>query len=155
MSINVITVSGHIGKDCETRYTQNGKAIASFSLPAVTGWGENKKTAWLACKLFGERAEKLAGYLTKGTPVTVTGAFGLDEWTAQDGTQKSRPVILVNDVALQGGRQGGQQGAPQQQQQSQGSQYQQRQPNQYQQARQQSQKQQGGGFDEFDSDIPF
>ena len=135
MAINVITVSGHIGKDCELRYTPNGKAVGSFSIPAVTGWGDKQKTSWLTCRIFGERAEKLAQYLTKGAPVTVTGAFELAEWTDQQGVKKSLPLILVNDVALQGARQ---------HQQQQGYQPKpQQQPQQYQ------------GGNEYDSDIPF
>ncbi len=165
MAINVITVSGRIGSDCDLRYTPNNKAIASFSIPAVTGWGDNKKTSWLSCKLFGERAEKLAQYLTKGTPVTITGSFQLDEWD-DNGIKKSRPVILVNDVALQGDRSGAQNTnhAPQQQGQDFTASMQQRPanhpaqqaPNQYQQARNnppQQQPYQGG--DQFDDSIPF
>lgn len=99
MGINVFTVSGRCGSDMTVKYTANGKAIGDFSLPVETGFGDNKKTCWVSCKMFNERAEKLAQYIKKGSLVTVTGAFQMDEWE-KDGVKHSRPVILVNDVQL-------------------------------------------------------
>lgn len=99
MGINVFTASGRLGNDMDIRFTPNNKCIGSFSLPVESGWGDNKKTAWVSCKLFGERAEKLSQYLTKGSQVTVTGNFQLDEWE-KDGVKHSRPVIIVNDIQL-------------------------------------------------------
>lgn len=150
MGINVFTASGRLGNDLDIRYTPNNKCIGSFSLPVESGWGENKKTAWVSCKLFGERAEKLAQYLTKGSQVTVTGNFQLDEWE-KDGVKHSRPVIVINDIQLPPQQQGGL-GQPQQpaMQQSQSSQQQYSQPQQ-QQPQNQSQPQ----YNDFDDSIPF
>lgn len=117
MGINVFTASGRCGQDMEVRYTPSGKAVGQFSLPVETGYGENKKTAWVTCKIFGDRAEKLAKYVRKGSLVTVTGAFSLDEWE-KDGVKHSRPCILVNDVQLPPNQQNEAQ-QPQQQQSSQ------------------------------------
>ncbi|HEK3117193.1 single-stranded DNA-binding protein [Proteus mirabilis] len=111
MAINTITVSGNLGKDCEQRWTPNGKAIASFSLPVKQGYGEHEKISWVICKMFGSKAEKLPEYLTKGTKVTVTGEFVMEEWTSQSGEKKSAPVIVVNqlDFGGNGGNQAGSQ----------------------------------------------
>ncbi|MGG1954326.1 single-stranded DNA-binding protein [Enterobacter cloacae] len=98
MSINVICASGNIGKDAEQRWTPNQKCIASFSLPVRQGYGEREKTSWVKCMLFGAKAEKLPQYLTKGTKVTVTGEFVMEEWTDQNGGKRSQPVIIVMDI---------------------------------------------------------
>ena len=116
MGINVFTASGRCGQDMEVRFTPNGKAIGQFNLPVETGFGDNKKTSWVTCKMFGERAEKLAQYVTKGAAVTVTGAFQLDEWE-KDGVKHSRPCILVNDIQLPPQQQAGTQQQRQQAQQ--------------------------------------
>ena len=97
--INVFTASGHVGKDMELRYTQNQKAIGSFSLPVKQGFGEHGKTSWVGVKLFGKRAESLKDKLTKGTPVFVTGEFVLEEWE-KDGQKHSFPVILCREIHL-------------------------------------------------------
>ena len=148
MGINVFTASGRCGQDMEVRFTPNGKAIGQFNLPVETGFGDNKKTSWVTCKMFGERAEKLAQYVTKGAAVTVTGAFQLDEWE-KDGVKHSRPCILVNDIQLPPQQQGGQQ--PQGQQQPQRQQAPQN--NGYQQARNQPVQQQDAP--QFDDDLPW
>ena len=152
MGINVFTASGRCGQDMEVRFTPNGKAIGQFNLPVETGFGDNKKTSWVTCKVFGERAEKLAQYITKGSPVTVTGAFQLDEWE-KDGVKHSRPCILVNDIQLPPQQQGGQQAPQGQQQQQRQTQQQAPQNNGYQQARSQPVQQQQEP--QFDDDIPW
>ena len=98
MAINVITVSGNLGKDCEQRWTPAGKAVASFSLPVKQGYGEHEKTSWVICKMFGAKAEKLPEHLKKGMKMTVTGEFVMEEWTVQNGNKRSAPVIIVNQL---------------------------------------------------------
>uniref|UniRef100_A0A1A9WSH8 Single-stranded DNA-binding protein n=1 Tax=Glossina brevipalpis TaxID=37001 RepID=A0A1A9WSH8_9MUSC len=71
---------------------------AQHSLPVKQGYGEHEKVTWVQCRMFGARAEKLPCYLTKGTKVTVTGQFVLESWTAKDGTEKSTPVVIVNEI---------------------------------------------------------
>ncbi|MEM8238610.1 single-stranded DNA-binding protein [Morganella morganii subsp. sibonii] len=139
MAINVITVSGNLGKDCEQRWNPAGKAVASFSLPVKQGYGEHEKTSWVICKMFGAKAEKLPEHLKKGTKVTITGEFVMEEWTGQDGGKRSVPVIIVNQLDFGGNHAGGQK--PQQ-------------PQQQQQRVQQPPVQNEPPMD-FDDDIPF
>lgn len=119
MAINVITISGNVGKDAILRVTPNGKHIATFSLPAKSGFGENEKTSWLQCKMFGAMAEKLSASVLKGAKVTVTGEFIIEEWQRDDGSKAASPTVLVRDIDLppkQGNRpQQNQQQRPQQQ----------------------------------------
>lgn len=131
MAINTITISGNVGKDAVLRVTPNGKHIATFSLPAKSGYGDNEKTSWLQCKMFGAMAEKLSMAIVKGAKVTVTGAFVTEEWQKDDGTKVQTPTILVSDIDLPPKHTGGQ---PQQQR-----------PQQRQVSAQQ----------EYDPDIPF
>lgn len=100
MAINTITVSGNVGKDAVLRVTPNGKHIASFSLPAKSGFGDNEKTSWLNCKMFGAMAEKLSVAVVKGAKVTVSGELVLEEWTKQDGSTVQTPTVLVRDIDL-------------------------------------------------------
>ena len=103
MSINVCTFTGNLGRDAEVRYTATGKAVTAFSVPVESGFGERKKTAWVRCSAWGERFEKLAPYLTKGKPVTVTGEISLNEYES-NGEQRTSLELNVRDIALQGGR---------------------------------------------------
>ena len=150
MAINTITVSGNLGKDCEQRWTPNGKAVASFSLLVKQGYGEHEKVSWVICKMFGPKAEKLPEHLTKGKKVTVTGEFVMEEWTSQNGEKKSAPVIIVDQLDF-GGNGGNQAGS--QKTQNQGW----CQPQQPQAQKQASSNQapQSEPPMDFDDDIPF
>ncbi|WP_368871615.1 single-stranded DNA-binding protein [Proteus mirabilis] len=141
MAINTITVSGNLGKDCEQRWTPNGKAVASFSLPVKQGYGEHEKVSWVICKMFGPKAEKLPPHLTKGIKVTVTGEFVMEEWTSQNGEKKSAPVIIVDQLDF-GGNGGNQAGSQKPQNQGWGH-------------PQQPQAPQNQPPMDFDDDIPF
>ena len=127
MAINTITVSGNLGKDCEQRWTPNGKAVASFSLPVKQGYGEHEKVSWVICKMFGPKAEKLPPHLTKGMKVMVTGEFVMEEWTSHNGEKKSAPVIIVDQLDF-GGNSGNQAGGQKPQQSAQQPQAQQNEP---------------------------
>ena len=97
--MNVFNAIGRVGKDAIVRYTQSGKAVAGWSLAVDDGWGQNKQTVWLDCSLWGDRAEKLAPYITKGAQIGVTGSIGTRE---HDG--KTYVTLRVADVTLIGGK---------------------------------------------------
>ena len=145
MAINIFTASGNVGSDMEVRQTPNGKSIGTFSMPVKSGWGENEKVSWVSCKMFGERAQKLAPHITKGTKLTVTGSFVLDEWE-NNGVKHSRPVILVNDFEFGGSPQG---------QSNQGGYQNQRYESHQSKPQQGGQSQQPQGDYEFDDSLPF
>jgi single-strand DNA-binding protein len=95
--MNSFNAIGRTGKDAQTRYTQGGKAVTSWSLAVDTGWGDNKKTVWLDCSLWGERGEKVAQYLTKGAQVGVQGEIG-----TRDHEGKTYITLNVANVTLVG-----------------------------------------------------
>ena len=84
-----------VGKDAETKYTQGGKAVTVFSAAFDNGWGDNKQTIWLDCKLWGERGTKVAEYITKGGQVVVDGNIGTREYEG-----KTYITLDVQDVKL-------------------------------------------------------
>ena len=140
MSLNLITLGGNIGDDMKIHYTQNGKAIGSFPLAVTNGYGDNKRTMWITCLVFGERAEKLAPHIRKGGKIVVSGRLDVRQYDRNDGTKGTAVEVAVNEfefmaVNQQGQQQGQQQKSPAQQQNN------------------------GGGYKEppmdFDDDIPF
>jgi single-strand DNA-binding protein len=79
-----------------------GTKVLSFSLAETLGWGDKKRTQWFRCSMFGERGEKLAQYLKKGTAITVTGEMEMRAWQ-KDGVEKNSLEIRVDRLALMGG----------------------------------------------------
>lgn len=97
--MNVLNSIGRVGRDAVTRHTQAGKSVTGWSLAVDHGWGDNKQTVWLDCSLWGDRGERLAQYITKGSQLGVTGEIGTRE---HDG--KTYVTLNVRDVTLVGGR---------------------------------------------------
>jgi single-strand DNA-binding protein len=100
--MNNLSATGNIGSDAEVRHTASGAVITSWSFALSSGYGDKRKTTWLRCNLFGDRGEKLAPMLLKGTQVAVNGEISLNEYVAKDGTNKSSIELNVSSVTLLG-----------------------------------------------------
>jgi single-strand DNA-binding protein len=100
--MNNLSATGNIGSDAEVRHTASGAVITSWSFALSSGYGDKRKTTWLRCNLFGDRGEKLAPMLLKGTQVAVNGEISLNEYVAKDGTNKSSIELNVSNVTLLG-----------------------------------------------------
>ena len=97
MSINTMTVTGNAGANAELRYTQQGTAIGDFNLPVKQGYGDNQKTSWIKCILWGKVAEAYAPNIKKGDLLVVSGEFYVEEWT-KDGVTHIKPCLRVNQI---------------------------------------------------------
>lgn len=97
--MQTITIAGRVGRDAETRSTQNGDSVTGFTVAVDQRNGRDKQTNWWRVSLWGKRGDALAQYLTKGASVTISGEFSLGEY---DG--KPQLNIRANEIALQGGK---------------------------------------------------
>jgi len=102
--MNLLIASGHLGGDPETRFSKTGTAITSFSLPVSQGWGDNEKTTWVKCVLFGKKGANqehgMVPYLSKGKLVTVQGEIVLSEWEGKEGDKRSTLECYVRDLVV-------------------------------------------------------
>lgn len=93
-----ITIAGNIGRDAVLRRTQGGDAVLGFSVAVEERSGQEKRTVWFDCSLWGKRAEALEQYLTKGSKVAVSGDLSTRE---HDG--KTYLTVRSDQVTLMGG----------------------------------------------------
>jgi single-strand DNA-binding protein len=92
-----------LGRDADLRQgDEPSKSVVNFSVAEDIGFGEKKRTQWWACALWGKRAESIAQYLTKGTPVTVVGNPELREYEKRDKSHGAELTVRVIDVTMQG-----------------------------------------------------
>ena len=94
--MNKFIVSANLTKDAELRYTTNGKAYSKFSIANNEGYGENKKTTFFNCTLWGKSAENLNRFLTKGQKVLITGKIELGKYTDKEGIERTTVDINVD-----------------------------------------------------------
>lgn len=99
--MNVLSCIGRVGQNAENKSTPNGDQVTEFSVAMDSGWGQNKKTTWLRCAIWGDRGIKLAPYILKGDRIGVTGELSVREWVS--GSKSGYSVELrINDVTLLG-----------------------------------------------------
>lgn len=106
--MNVWNIAGRIGKDAVTRHTSSGNSVTGFSVAVDQRKGGEKTTLWVDCGMWGERGEKVAPYLLKGTTVAVSGEAG-----AREHEGKVYMTLNVRELTLLGGKsEGDKQAAP-------------------------------------------
>ncbi len=84
---------GNVGS-VDFKYLQSGKAVLNISVAANQGYGENKTTEWVRCAVFGERAEKLKDFVTKGGKVYIEGDLSKREYEGKNGHGVSLEVVV-------------------------------------------------------------
>jgi single-strand DNA-binding protein len=105
MSINRVNISGNLTRDPEMRATQAGTQILTFGV-AVNDRRRNPQTGewedypnYIDCVVFGNRAEPLSRFLSKGTKVAVEGKLRWSQWE-RDGQKRSKIEVIVDEVEL-------------------------------------------------------
>ena len=162
-SLNKVILIGNLGRDPETRYAPSGDAICNVTIATTETWkdkasGERKEaTEWHRVVFFGRLAEIASQYLRKGSQVYVEGRLQTRKWQDKAGQDRYTTGIRADEMKMLGSRSGGD--APMRQ--SEGG-YDAPAPAPARQApqaapaqRAPSQPSSGGGFGDFDDDIPF
>lgn len=108
MSAN-ISLMGNLGRTPETRISEKGTLIASFSMASNsvrnTPEGPVKKTDWFRVTAFGKQAETLARYVRKGSRLCIQGKLTFNPWLDRNGAaQVSADVLLQEFQFVPGGR---------------------------------------------------
>ena len=94
--MNKFIATGNITKDAELRYTANDRAYSKFSIANNEGYGDNQKTNFFNCTLWGKSAENLNRFLTKGQKVLITGRVELGKYTDKEGVERLTTDIIVD-----------------------------------------------------------
>jgi single-strand DNA-binding protein len=101
--MNRATLVGFLGKDPEVRYTNGGKAVASFSMGTTEKWKDNagvlqERTEWHNITAWGGLGETVGKMLTKGWLVMVEGRLATEKWTHKDGGDRYSTKIIADSV---------------------------------------------------------
>jgi single-strand DNA-binding protein len=106
---NKIILAGNLTRDVEVRYTQSGSAIGNTAIATSrkfkSATGEQKEEVlFVDLTFFGRTAEIANQYLRKGSKVLVDGRLKLDQWTAQDGSKRSKHSVTVENLQMLGSK---------------------------------------------------
>jgi single-strand DNA-binding protein len=115
--LNKVMLIGNAGKDAELRYMATGTPQCKFSLAVnnrrrnqqTNEWEDN--TEWFNILIWGDTAERVSQYITKGKQVYIEGRLQTRSWDGDDGQKHYMTEVVAQTVQLLGSREGGAQGA--------------------------------------------
>lgn len=95
--MNKLTIIGNLTRDPETRVTQSGASVCSFTV-AVNRRGQDDKTDFFRVSAWNKTGETCQKYLAKGRKVAVTGPVSVSTYTGQDGKTYANLEVMAQDV---------------------------------------------------------
>src|SRR5664279_4476345 len=112
-SMQKVMLIGNLGRDPDVKYSQQGTAIAQFSVATTERWkdkdgGLQAHTEWFAVKAFGRRAEIVGEHLHKGARVYLEGRKRTESWDdKQTGAKHYRDLVYVDRIEFLDSKVGG------------------------------------------------
>lgn len=101
----VITVVGNLTADPELRFTNNGVALATFTVASTPRTYDRASNEWkdgealfLRASVWREVAEHVASSLTKGSRVIVTGRLRQRGYETKEGEKRTSIELEVDEI---------------------------------------------------------
>lgn len=103
------TIIGNVGNDPEMRYTQNGKAVTSFTVAVNKTWTgadgqKQEKATWFKIACWEKLAEITAQYVHKGDKILVVGEVSTQAFTDKSGEHRASLEIRADTVKFLGSK---------------------------------------------------
>ena len=100
--LNKIFLQGRLCKNPELRNTQNGTAVASFTLAVDRDFKDKdtgeKKADFINVVAWRSTAEFVSKYFTKGRMAVVEGRLQIRDWTDKDGGKRRSAEVVADNV---------------------------------------------------------
>lgn len=101
----IITLVGNLTSDPELRYTQNGLAVANFTIASTPRSFDKASNDWkdgdalfMRCSAWREFAEQIAGSLTKGSRVIATGQLRQRSYETKEGEKRTSIELQIDEI---------------------------------------------------------
>ena len=104
--MNKVIMIGHLARDIELRYTQSQMAIGKTAIAVTRKYtlnGEKREeTCFIDLTFFGRQAEVANQYLSKGLKLLIEGRLRFEQWTDNNGQNRSKHSIAVESMEMLG-----------------------------------------------------
>lgn len=112
-SLNKVTLIGNLTRDPEMRYTPAGTAVCTFGLATNREWvdasGQKQEAAeFHNIVAWTKLAEICSQLLFKGRKAYVSGRLQTRNWQGQDGVERNKTEIVIDEMIAFGEGKGGQ-----------------------------------------------
>lgn len=98
-----VKTTGNVGT-CRLVTAAGKTPVLNISLATNRKVGDREFTDWSSVKIWGERGQKLAPYITKGTKLLISGRPEARAYKGNDGLAKAELVIHADDVEFLSGK---------------------------------------------------
>jgi len=102
LEINSIILGGNLTRDVAFKDTPSGRRVYMFTVANNrTFLSNNQKmteTSFIDVEVWGKIGENCSQYLSKGSPVVVTGRLKQERWETPDGSKRSRFKVVAQNV---------------------------------------------------------
>ena len=100
--MNTVQIMGNLTRDPEVRYTQSGKAVATFTVAATNTYIDSnnetkEQTAFINCVAWGKTGEAV-GNLRKGNRCFVEGRLQTRSYETAEGQKRYVTEVVANFV---------------------------------------------------------
>ena len=100
--LNTVFLQGRLGKDPEIRHTQSGKPVASFSLAVDRDYksqgSDQRETDWIDVVAWGNQAQFVSNYFSKGRVMIVKGRLQVRKWTDTSGNNRRSTEVVAESI---------------------------------------------------------
>lgn len=96
--LNHIDIMGRMTADPELRMTNTQKSVCSFRIACDRDTTGEQKCDFVGVVTWGQTAEFVSKYFTKGTMVAVSGRLQMRDWTDRNGNKKTEAEIVADRV---------------------------------------------------------
>jgi single-strand DNA-binding protein len=107
MYLNKVELIGFTGSDAETKTTQTGKAVTTFSIATKTSYKKNgerqERTEWHRIQVWGKLGEYAAAF-KKGAHVCVEGELRSREYESQGSKVRTYDIVASSIINLRAGQ---------------------------------------------------
>ena len=101
-NVNSVELSGRLTRDPELKHLQSGMAILNIDIAFNRNFkkGDNweQSTSYIQIKLWGDKAEKMAQYLHKGSPIIAEGYLEQESWKNKENQTVSKMVLTAHKI---------------------------------------------------------
>ena len=103
--MNKVILIGNLTKAVEIRYTQQGIAVANFTL-AVKRETKNDETDFISCVAYNKTAELISKYLDKGSRISIEGRIQTGSYENKEGKKIYTTDVIVDKIEFLNSKKG-------------------------------------------------
>ena len=97
--MNKVILVGRLAQDPEVKYTQSGKAVATFALAVSRRVGQGQEaTDFIQIVAWEKLAEICGNNLNKGRRILVEGRLQIRSYEAQDGQKRRVAEVIAQNI---------------------------------------------------------